>query len=211
MAQDLERVIDALEHFGLLLMTDARLPSVAGIVAGDPVRGSWWSHPKSHAIYAVLVAMDHRPDLLGAKLVSGKVTFVHRSLWPATLGVADAREPWQTQHLSREARALWTEVVRVGEMRADGIPGLVIRELERSLLVHSEEFHTETGAHGKRLQSWKYWSRRTGFNGKILSPDEGRVALETAVERLNREFQAKGTLPWSRNPAGRLRRAIRHK
>ena len=81
-------------------------------------------------------------------------------------------------------------------MRADGVPGPVVRELENVLLIHAEEFHTETGAHGKRLQTWERWAQGAGFTADPLPPDEGKAALEEAVERLNREFQAAGRLPW---------------
>jgi hypothetical protein len=205
---DLKQTLGALKTYGLLMMTDARLPSVAGLVTGGPVRGSWWAHPQSHAIYAVLMKIEHDPAILTTKLISSKVTFVNRSLWPAVIGVACAREPWQMKGLTREARALLAETGRRGEMRADGIPGLVIRELENALLVHAEEFHTETGAHGKRLQTWEQWARSAGFTGNPLSPDEAKDVLEGAVERLNREFQAAGRLPWQavRPKAGASRR-----
>ncbi len=193
---DFEHARAALKNFGLLLMTDARLPSVAGLVAGGGVRGSWWAHPQAHAIYAVLMKLEHDPAILTAKLVSSKVTFVHRALWPALLGVAGAREPWQMKGLSKDARGLLAETNRRGEMRADGVPGLVIRELENALLVHAEEVHTETGAHGKRLETWERWAESARFTADPLPPDEAKAVLEAAVERLNREFQAAGRLPW---------------
>ena len=88
MPSDFAQAMAALKAYGLLMMTDARLPSVAGLVAGGPVRGSWWGHPQSHAMYAVLVKMEHDPAMLVTKLISSKVTFVHRALWPAVIGVA---------------------------------------------------------------------------------------------------------------------------
>jgi hypothetical protein len=193
---DLKRSLAALKIYSLLMMTDARLPSVAALVTGGPVSGSWWAHPQSHAIYAVLMKLEHDPAILTMKLVSSKVTFVHRALWPAVIGVASAREPWQTKGLTAEARALLAETNRRGEMRADGVPGLVIRELENAMLVHAEEFHSETGAHGKRLQTWERWAQSAGFTGDPLPPEEARAALEDALERLNREFQAAALLPW---------------
>jgi hypothetical protein len=206
---DLKRSLAALKIYRLLMMTDASLPSVAGLVAGGPVRGSWWAHPQAHAIYAVLMKLEHDPAVLTMKLVSSKVTFVHRALWPAVIGVASAREPWQMKGLTREARALLNEVNTRGEMRADGVPGLVIRELENALLVHAEEFHTETGAHGKRLQTWEQWAQRAGFTGDRLPPDEARAALEGVLERLNREFQAAARLPWQ-SGARPKKRAAHH-
>ena len=68
-----------LDRHGLLLVTDPVLPSVAGIVAREPVKGSWWSHPASLAIFAVLDRLDDAEDTLLVKLVSGKQTFVAKT------------------------------------------------------------------------------------------------------------------------------------
>ena len=58
-------------------------PSLAEAIAGEPIRGSWWSHPKSQEIFAVTRAVRDSEDVLVCRLVKGKVTFVHRRLWPA--------------------------------------------------------------------------------------------------------------------------------
>jgi hypothetical protein len=196
MNANLKRVLAALKTHGLLMMTDVCLPSIAGLVAGAPVRGSWWAHPESHAIYAVVVALDDHADVLVTKLISSKVTFVARSLWPAVLALASSRESWQMQGLSREARSLLAEVDRQGEMRGDGIASLVIRELENVLLVHSEEFHSETGAHKKKLQTWANWAKEAGFSSPAMPAEQAQAILEQAVAGLNRQYQGKGRLPW---------------
>src|SRR2546428_14004111 len=109
-----------LERHGLLLAADATLPSVATIVAGEPVHGSWWAHPKSHAIFAASSALARHPDAMAIPLISRKVTFVHRRLWPALLAVAQACEPWQTKGLSPQARALLTRVEQAGGTQETG-------------------------------------------------------------------------------------------
>jgi hypothetical protein len=65
-----------------------RIPSLADAIAGGPVRGSWWSHPKSHEIFAVTRGVRNSPDVLVCRLVDGKITFVHRRLWPALVRAA---------------------------------------------------------------------------------------------------------------------------
>src|SRR5437879_2008226 len=85
----------ALTETGLLLESDRQLPSVTAIVAGGPIRGSWWGNPAACGTYQVLVALEDHPDALRTKLINGKVTYVHRTLWPALLGVALARDAWQ--------------------------------------------------------------------------------------------------------------------
>ena len=64
----------------LLLLQDKKLPSVVGMVTGEAVSGSWWSHPRAHEIFRKLEELD---DVISAKLIAGKVTYVSRKLWPA--------------------------------------------------------------------------------------------------------------------------------
>ena len=82
-------LLTRLREHGLLLQQDKRLPDVATAVAGEPIRGSWWAHPRAHAIFACLSELEQHPDTLATKLIAGKVTFIHRRLWPALVRVAD--------------------------------------------------------------------------------------------------------------------------
>src|SRR6266704_523157 len=77
-AASFRSVLEALEKYGLLLESDAQLPSLVSIVAGGPVRGSWWGHASGNIIYEVGNRLANHPDVLVIKLVSGKVTFVQR-------------------------------------------------------------------------------------------------------------------------------------
>ena len=77
------RALAALRTHGLLLESDARLPSVVALVAGGPLRGSWWGHPLGGVIFDLSSWLAARPAVLVTRLVSGKVTYVHRSLWSA--------------------------------------------------------------------------------------------------------------------------------
>jgi hypothetical protein len=79
-----------LERDGMLLES-ARgpLPNVAELVAGEPIRGSWWAHHDSHAIFAVINEVADSPDVVRIRLVEGKITLVHRRLWPALVRLAE--------------------------------------------------------------------------------------------------------------------------
>src|SRR5512143_1453171 len=90
----LRQAVDALEQTGLLFLHDARRPSLTALVAGAPIRGSWWGHPAGRRIFQVASALEDRGDVLFAPLLSAKVTLVHRRLWAALLGVGEARAPW---------------------------------------------------------------------------------------------------------------------
>lgn len=63
-------------------------PALAEVIAGAPVPGSWWSHPKSREIFAVTRAVRDSDDVLVCRLYKGKITFVHRRLWPALVRAA---------------------------------------------------------------------------------------------------------------------------
>lgn len=86
---DASRWLRFVERHGVVLAS-ARgpVPSVAEAVAGQPIVGSWWAHPKGKAIFAALSELDDSDDVRCFKLVDGKVTFVHRRMWPALARLA---------------------------------------------------------------------------------------------------------------------------
>ena len=90
------------QHGVVLASARGPVPSVAEAVAGQPIVGSWWAHPKGKAIFAALSELDDSADVRCFKLVDGKVTFVHRRMWPALArlaseGVLDAARVAQIQ------------------------------------------------------------------------------------------------------------------
>ncbi len=66
----------------------AKVPSLAQVVAGEPLRGSWWAHPKGNEIFRLSRAIRSSPDVLVCRLVDGKITYIHRRLWPALVKLA---------------------------------------------------------------------------------------------------------------------------
>jgi hypothetical protein len=80
----------------------ASVPNLAHAVAGEPIRGSWWAHPKGKDIFMLSRAVRRSPDILVCRLIDGKITYVHRRLWPALVRVA--------QRFSRVRLAAVTEV-----------------------------------------------------------------------------------------------------
>lgn len=76
------------KHGVVLEAAQGPAPSLAAVIAGGPIRGSWWSHPKGREIFAVTRAVRDSDDVLVCRLIKGKVTFVHRRLWPALVRAA---------------------------------------------------------------------------------------------------------------------------
>ncbi len=76
------------EHGVVLESAKGSVPSLAEAIAGEPIPGSWWAHPRSHEIFAATRAVRESQDVLVCRLVDGKVTFIHRKLWPALVRCA---------------------------------------------------------------------------------------------------------------------------
>jgi hypothetical protein len=201
-------ILEALKEFGLLLETDAKLPSVSGLVVGEPVRGSWWTHGRSHEIFTVLQEVVDHKDVLITKLVSGKVTLVHRRLWPEVVSIGLSRERWQTTRLSVGTKMLLDQIDLSGFLRTNELewprkfkaskPGDAVRELEKRPLIHSEEFHTDSGAHAKLIESWEHWNKRVGFKGDQVSVEKAKRKLDEMITALNERFGTSAVLPWPR-------------
>jgi hypothetical protein len=77
------------DHGVVLESAQGPVPRMTEIIAGESIKGSWWAHQKGHAIFAVVAKIKESPDVLVCRLVEGKVTYVHRRLWPALVRLAD--------------------------------------------------------------------------------------------------------------------------
>lgn len=203
-----KRVFSKILKFGLLLESDPKLPSVCTLITGEPLRGSWWSHPFAQTIFQVNQKLEDHPDVLLTKLVSGKVTLVHRDLWSEVLAIGTAQEAWQMKGLSASAQALLKTVEEDGIIQPDNIgwlksksttktkPGDAARDLERKLLIHAAQIHTASGAHAKVLETWEHWSERVGFKSETMLAEQAKNELAKILLKLNRQFEASAKLPW---------------
>jgi hypothetical protein len=121
------------EHGMLLESARGPLPNLAEIVVGEPIRGSWWGHRRSHEIFEVINRIADSPDVVRTRLVNGKVTLVHRRLWPALVRVADRFLPERARRLA----AISEEHTNTGAHRVhelafpDWVPDDVLRAGKR--------------------------------------------------------------------------------
>ena len=204
--REFSRILKTLAKDGVLLQSDAVLPSVASLIAGEPVRGTWWTHAKSQLIFDTLNKLEDNKDVLFTKLISGKVTLVHRRLWSSFVPVAMSRDDWQLKGLSPQAKFLFDKIDAGGALSSNELdwpvkfkskkPGDAVRELENRLLIHTEEFHTESGAHAKLLENWRHWIERIGFREKLNSVGTAKRTFEELLDELNSSHRAKARLPW---------------
>ena len=124
------------KHGVVLASARGAVPRLTEAIVDEPIKGSWWAHPKSRQIFAILQSLTESEDILVCRVVDGKVTFVHRRLWPALVRVAERFPPNQIaqvreehtpsgQHVSRDVpfpkwvpSGVKEEAKRLGELEA---------------------------------------------------------------------------------------------
>ena len=126
------------ERYGVVLQT-ARgpVPSLAEAIAGEPIRGSWWGHGKGGEIFRASRAVCECPNVLVCKLVDGKITYIHRRLWPALIKLASR---FGKERLAR----VWDEHTKSGAhvsrqiVFPDWVPLDVMEEAQRLSTLEAE-------------------------------------------------------------------------
>src|SRR2546425_8981183 len=93
------------DHGVILVSAKGPVPRLTEAIAGEPIKGSWWAHPKGHHIFAILEAVTASEDVLVCRLVKGKITLVHRRLWPALVRLAARFPPDQIAKVRQEHTA----------------------------------------------------------------------------------------------------------
>jgi hypothetical protein len=125
------------------------VPNLAERIAGERIRGSWWRHPKAREIFRCSRAVRDSNEVLVCRLVEGKVTYVHRRLWPTLLKLQKHFPPERL----RAIRELHTtkgkhDTTEVGF--AEWLPETVIAQAARLTLAQAAEmFPLELGTKRK--------------------------------------------------------------
>jgi hypothetical protein len=210
------RVLRDIRRFGLLPFTDPKATSLVSLVADGPVSGSWWGHPAGQWIYRVGEDLERHPEILALKLWRGKVTLVHRRLWPALVRIGESRAAWQFTGLGKDELQLLRLVERRGSLRTDRSPPRfagkpkqfrsTLHLLESRMLVLSRSIHTDTGAHALEVRSWASWAvatRTPPFPGPL---DGAERLIESSAVRLDPGVGSRGPFGWNRSRARPSRR-----
>jgi hypothetical protein len=206
-AEHFQTILRTLKANGFLLESDPKLPSVCSLITGSPLRGSWWSHPLAQIIFQVNEQLEDHDDVLITKLISRKVTFVHRQLWSELVTIGSARERWQLIGLRPATKSLLKQVESAGVLttgeivwppKAEMKLGDAARELERRLLVIGTQFHSAGGAHEKRLETWRHWIGGKKFTPAKIPIEAAKDRLEVILRGLNEQFAGSAILPWQK-------------
>ncbi len=86
---NLRQAMDFIRYHGVVLQSAKGLePSLVVRIVGGPIHGSWWGHPMGRVIYALANKIEKSKAVLVCTLASGKITYIHRRLWPAFVRMA---------------------------------------------------------------------------------------------------------------------------
>ena len=92
-----------IRHHGVVLASaKGTAPRLTEAIVGEDIKGSWWAHPKSHHIHAILRTVTDSDQVLVCRLVGGQITLVHRRLWPFLVRVAKRFAPEQLAQVREE-------------------------------------------------------------------------------------------------------------
>jgi hypothetical protein len=85
-----DQALRSIKKHGVVLESarDLAVPNLADEVLGKVRHGSWWGHPRGKKFFALTRQIRSHRDVLVCRLVGGKITYVHRRLWPALARLA---------------------------------------------------------------------------------------------------------------------------
>ena len=125
-------------HGVVLQAARGPVPNLAEAIAGGSIRGSWWGHAKGKIIFRASQAICESPDVLVCKLIDGKVTYVHRRVWPALVKLAPR---FRKSQLAR----VWDEHTESGAHASrcvafpDWVPAEVLKEADGMYAAEAEQ------------------------------------------------------------------------
>jgi len=93
------------EHGVVLASAKGPAPRLTEAIVGATIKGSWWAHPQSRRIFAILTDVAESEQILVCRLINGRITLVHRRLWPSLIRLAERFAPQQLAQVREEHTA----------------------------------------------------------------------------------------------------------
>jgi hypothetical protein len=204
MKSQLTKIYKELDKHGFLMLSDSPLPSLTSIIAGEPVKGSWWGHSQGNLMYNLSNQVMDDPEILTLKFFNKKVTYLRKEHWSALWTISTSQEEWQFKKLSPDSKKLFQKVEKEKTLRADdkGLKqspteiGKLASKLEEKLLVYSESIHTDSGKHVRILQSWNTLAKTKKFKPEKIDYSEAIAHFENLKLRLEKSCNTNVKMPW---------------
>ncbi len=167
------------ERHGVVLQAGrGPVPSLAEAITGEPIPGSWWGHAKGRVIFRAARAVCESSEVLVCKLIDGKVTYVHRRVWPALVKLAPR---FAKERLAK----VWDEHTKRGAHVSrrvpfpKWVPSDVMKEAETLSTLEAERLLST-------VLAWKADRRGQLGPRKIMEPSVATSAAFAATRRVAR-------------------------
>lgn len=126
-----KQALSFIEKHGVVLASaKGPVPRLTDAIVNETIRGSWWAHHRSREIFAVLRDVSNSKDVLVCRLVNGKVTLIHRRLWPALVRLAKRFPARRIAQVHEEHTSSGRHITREVPF-PDWVPGGVIEKAKR--------------------------------------------------------------------------------
>jgi len=152
-----KEAIAFVERHGVVLQAArGRVPNLAETIAREPIRGSWWGHPKDRQIFRAARAISESPAILVCKLIDNKVTYVHRRVWPALVKLAPRFGNKRLAKVSDEHTNTGAHVSRRLPF-PEWVPADVMKEAEKLSVAEAERILSAVLAENSSKAARKLW------------------------------------------------------
>jgi hypothetical protein len=186
--------LDTVNRSGLLLVHDPMLPSVTTLIVGQPVQGSWWSHPKATMIFNAVEDID--AEVATVKLIRKKNTLVARSLWQDLCNLGHAGEAWQLDGLDPAALMMLDTVEAATEpVVFDQASKKLAAQLDDRLLAYGAGIHTDAGHHVRAYRSWTAWAAERDLECSTGNAAQARGRFEAIAAQWQHAHTSR-LFPW---------------
>jgi hypothetical protein len=190
MKKELSKVYSEFKKHGLLLLSDPELPSLVTLIAGEPVKGTWWGHAKGNLMYNLSQELEDDSEILVIKLINKKITYIHKRHWNALFSIVLEKSDWQTKGLKPEHKSLLQTIQKKKTVRADDASfkkspteiGKLAAKLEEKLVVCSQSIHSESGKHIRQMKTWETHIKEIKFPYKKMKAPEAIAYFDDVFE-----------------------------
>lgn len=140
--------------------------------------------------------------MLAIRLLDGKVTYIHESLFDDLYAIVSEVRDWQLRKIKSNDQAVLKYILKKGKVFSNdsALSELTQKSkksldiLEKNLLLYSTEEHMESGQH---IKVFKPWKKSKIFTKSSIDYEIALNRFNIIIDKLNRESGSTAKSPWN--------------